>query len=60
MSDRELYTEQTDAMDRIIVDKRWLKPKHLKFIIPGIFILAVVLYAFLHENTSTYRTEAEK
>ncbi len=47
-------------MDRKIVDKRWIKPKHWKYIIGSAFILIVTVALVLRDPTSTYRVDVEK
>ncbi|XOV91745.1 MAG: efflux RND transporter periplasmic adaptor subunit [Bacteroidota bacterium] len=47
-------------MDKKIEDKRWIKPKHWKYIAGVAFILAVTLALVFRDPTSTYRVDAEK
>ena len=47
-------------MDRIIEDKRWIKPRQWKYFAFGAFIITVVLYVILRDNTSTLRVDREK
>ncbi len=47
-------------MDRIIVDKRWIKPKHYKYIVLVIFGLGIIFFLIFRDNTSTLRVEKEK
>lgn len=47
-------------MDRIIEDKRLIKPKHWKIIFGAAFVIVIVLYMALRDPVSTYRTEKEK
>jgi HlyD family secretion protein len=48
------------SMDRTIVDKRFIKPKHLKIAFPAVLILALILFIIFRNPTSTYRTEKDK
>lgn len=48
------------SMDKIIEDKRIIKPKHYKYILGGVFIIACLLYIILRNPVSTYRIEKEK
>ncbi|NBC81965.1 MAG: efflux transporter periplasmic adaptor subunit [Bacteroidetes bacterium] len=47
-------------MDRIIEDKRWIKPKHYKYIAGAILAVAIILFITLYDQTSTFRAEKEK
>lgn len=47
-------------MDRKIVDKRWIKPKHWKFIAGGVLIIAMTLTLAFRDTSSAYRIDAEK
>ncbi len=47
-------------MDRKIEDKRWIKPKHWKYIAGVIFILVVALAFVFRDPMSTYRADLEK
>ena len=47
-------------MDRPIVDKRWIKPRHLKIIIPIAFIILIVLVLIFRDNTSVLKVERDK
>lgn len=47
-------------MDKPITDKRWIKPKHLKIVLPSVALLAVVLALLLRDPTSTFKTEKDK
>ena len=47
-------------MDRIIEDKRLIKPRQWKYFALGAFIITVVLYVILRDNTSTLRVDREK
>jgi HlyD family secretion protein len=48
------------SMDRIIEDKRWIKPKHYKFIAGGVLLLAVLLFVMFRNPVSTFVTDKEK
>ena len=48
------------SMDKIIEDKRIIKPKHYKYILGGVFIIVCLLYIILRNPVSTYRIEKEK
>ena len=50
----------TTGMDRIIVEKRWIKKKYWKYIIGGGLLLAVILFFIFRDWTSTIRVEKEK
>lgn len=47
-------------MDRIIEDKRWIKPKHYKYIAGGIFLLLVSAFLIFRDPVSTYRVDRDK
>ena len=47
-------------MDKPIVDNRLIKPKHLKIIIPGALVLAMVLFIALRDKSSILRVDREK
>ena len=47
-------------MDKVIEDKRWIKPKHWKFIIIGAFVVASLLLFMFRDPVSTYRVERDK
>ncbi len=47
-------------MDKVIVDKRWIKPKHWKYILMAGFLLIVVLVLAFRDNTSSYRVNQDK
>lgn len=47
-------------MDKVIVDKRWIKPKHWKYILMAGFLLIVVLVLAFRDNTSSYRVDQDK
>ncbi len=51
---------QEENMDRIIEDKRVIKPKHYKYIIGGAFVLIIILVFAFRDNTSTYRVDKER
>ena len=46
-------------MDRQIIDKRWIKPKHYKYIALGLFGLVIVLFLIFRDNTSTMRVSRD-
>ncbi len=50
----------TTGMDRVIVEKRWIKKKYWKYIIGGGLLLAVILFFIFRDWTSTIRVEKEK
>ncbi len=47
-------------MDRIIEDKRLIKPKHWKIIGVAVFVIIIIIFLATRSNLSTYRTEADK
>lgn len=47
-------------MDKKIIDKRWIKPKHWKFIVGGMFVIVVVMALAFRDTTSSYRVERDK
>ena len=47
-------------MDKKIEDKRWIKPKHWKYIGGGLFVLVITLAMIFRDPTSTYRVDLEK
>ncbi len=49
-----------ENMDKVIVDKRWIKPKHWKYILMAGFLLIVVLVLAFRDNTSSYRVDQDK
>ena len=54
----ENYTK--DGMDKIIVEKRWIKKKYWKFIIGGVVMIAIILFFALKDWTNTIRVDKEK
>ena len=48
------------GMDKIIEDKRWIKPRHYKYIAGGVIIVGISLLLFLHNPVSTVRIEKDK
>ncbi len=48
------------SMDKKIEDKRWIKPKHLKIILPAIALIIVVLLIVFRDTTSTFKVEKDK
>jgi HlyD family secretion protein len=48
------------SMDKRIIDKRWIKPKHLKIVLPSVALLFVVLAVVLRDPSSTFKTEKDK
>ena len=48
------------GMDKVIEDKRWIKPKHWKYILLSAVILTSVLFMMFRNPVSTYRVEKEK
>ncbi len=49
-----------EQMDRIIEDKRLIKPKHYKYIASSVFILIILLILLFRDTTSTFRVDREK
>lgn len=47
-------------MDKIIEDKRLIKPRHWKFIIPAVIIAASLSFAFFSDSASTIKVEKDK
>ena len=47
-------------MDKIIEDKRLIKPRHWKFIIPGLIICVSLSFVFLSNSVSTVKVEKDK
>ncbi len=47
-------------MDKIIEDKRLIKPKHWKYIIGGVFVLSVIIGFVFRDPSSVYRVERDK
>jgi len=47
-------------MDKIIEDKRLIKPKYLKIIIPGLIICASLSFIFFSNTVSTVKIEKDK
>ncbi len=47
-------------MDRKIEDKRWIKPRHWKFIIPALLLTALSTALALRDPASTLQVEKEK
>ena len=47
-------------MDKKIKDTRLIKPKHWKFIIPGLLLMVVTTGLLLRDPASTYRAQREK
>ncbi len=48
------------GMDRIIEDKRLIKPKHWRYIIIGAIVLASSLFLMLRNPVSVYKTELNR
>jgi HlyD family secretion protein len=48
------------GMDKIIEDKRWIKPKYYKYIIGGIIIITVILITLFRDPVKTVRMEKDK
>ncbi|MEI6884070.1 MAG: HlyD family efflux transporter periplasmic adaptor subunit [Bacteroidota bacterium] len=55
-----MVANDTTGMDKVIVEKRWIKKKYWKYIIGGGLLLAVVLFFLLRDWTSTVRVERER
>jgi len=55
-----MEVNDTTGMDRVIVEKRWIKKKYWKYIIGGGLLLAVILFFIFRDWTSTIRVEKEK
>jgi len=49
-----------EQMDRVIEDRRLIKPKYYKYIALSIFLLIVLLILLFRNTTSTYRVNREK
>ena len=49
-----------EQMDRVIEDRRLIKPKHYKYIALSIFALIILLILLFRNTTSTYRVNREK
>lgn len=47
-------------MDRIIEDKRLIKPKHWRIIIISAIVLTAIIFLLTRSNESTYRVEKER
>ena len=47
-------------MDRIIEDKRRIKPKHLKIAVPVLLGIGAVLFMTFRDKSDTYRTDRNK
>ena len=47
-------------MDKKIEDNRLIKPKHWKFIVPGLLLLIICTALILRDPTSTYQTDRQK
>ncbi|MDP4271548.1 MAG: HlyD family efflux transporter periplasmic adaptor subunit [Bacteroidota bacterium] len=47
-------------MDRIIEDKRRIKPKHLKIAIPVLLTIGLILFMALRDKSDTFRIEKDK
>ncbi len=47
-------------MDRIIEDKRLIKPKHWKIIGVSVVVIAAIIFLATRSHLSTYKTEADK
>jgi len=50
----------SSGMDKIIVERRWIKKKYWKYIIGGAMLLTVVLFFVFRDWTSTVRVEKER
>jgi len=48
------------SMDKEIVDKRWIKPKHLRIILPAVVVVGILLFVIFRDNSSTFRVERDK
>ena len=55
-----MVVNDTTGMDKVIVEKRWIKKKYWKYIIGGGLLLAVILFFLLRDWTSTVRVEKER
>jgi HlyD family secretion protein len=47
-------------MDRKIEDKRWIKPRHYKYILAGVFVIVVGLALAFRDTSSSYRVDRDK
>jgi HlyD family secretion protein len=52
--------QNTDGMDRIITENRWIKKKYWKYIAGGVIITASILFFIFRDWTSTVRVEKER
>ena len=52
--------QNTDGMDRIITENRWIKKKYWKYIAGGVIIIAIILFFIFRDWTSTVRVEKER
>lgn len=48
------------SMDKEIVDKRWIKPKHLRIILPVIALLGIFLALIFRDTSSIFKAERDK
>ncbi len=49
-----------EQMDRVIEDKRLIKPKYYKYIGLSVFLIIILLVLLFRDTKSTYRVEREK
>jgi HlyD family secretion protein len=49
-----------DNMDRIVEDKRIIKPRHYKYILAGLVAIVLILFFIFRNKLSTYRVDKEK
>ena len=57
---QNMESEDTNRMDRIILEKRWIKKKYWKYILGGGLLLAVILFFIFRDWTSTIRVDRER
>jgi HlyD family secretion protein len=52
--------QSSGGMDRVIVEKRWIKKKYWKYFIGSALLLTVILFFIFRDWTSTVRVEKER
>ena len=52
--------QNTDGMDRIITENRWIKKKYWKYIAGGVISIAIILFFIFRDWTSTVRVEKDR
>jgi HlyD family secretion protein len=48
------------SMDKVVIDKRFIKPKHWKMIIPSVMVILLILFIIFRDTSSSFRTEKDK